>query len=65
MNELFEDDSLVDCTIELGAQEDFTGLESRPNNDSSALKSMTHRRQIEIMWENKLLKSSLKDIYDY
>lgn len=65
MNEIFENDSLVDGANEPATQDDFTIADYRVSNDNSVLKSMTHRRQIEIMRENKLLMSSLKDIYDF
>jgi hypothetical protein len=65
MNEFFENDSLVDNASEPATQEDFAVVDFRVSKDNSAVKSMTHRRQIEILRENKLLMSSLKDIYDF
>ena len=60
MKEFFDEDFSVDGINEIVIQDDVLALDSI----SSAVKNMTHRRQIEIMRENKLLMSSLKDVYD-
>jgi len=60
MKEFFDEEFLVDGINEQFIQDDIVPLDTL----SSAVKNMTHRRQIEIMRENKLLMSSLKDIYD-
>lgn len=65
MKEFFTEDSLVDNISEIVIQDDFMVLDSQVSNSNSAVKNMTHRRQIEILRENKALMSSLKDVYDY
>ena len=65
MNEFIENDSLVYSPNEPGVQDDFIAQDFRVFENDTAVKSMTHRRQIEILRENKLLLSSLKDFYDF
>jgi hypothetical protein len=65
MKEYFEVDALADGVVGLGAHDDFVTQDFQSINDNFMIKNMTHRRQIEIMRENKILMSSIKDIYDY
>lgn len=65
MKEFFNNDSLIDSINEMVVQDDFVVQEPINFNNKAAVKPMTHRRQIEILRENKMLMSSLKDVYDY
>lgn len=64
MKMFFEDDSLIDGANELVFQEDNSLMSPDVSAENVMAKHMTHRRQIEIMRENKLLMLSLKDVYD-
>jgi hypothetical protein len=65
MNEIFNTESLGESANDDGFQEEFESLEYPSTQAKSQVKNVTCMRQIEILRENKLLKSSLKDIYDY
>ena len=61
MKDLFDEDFLVDGINEFVIQD----VVSPADYLNSSMQNMSHRRQIEIMRENKILMSSLKDVYDY
>ena len=65
MNDIIERDSLDDNGNDPVIQEEFLAMDFCISDDDSAIRSITYRRQIEIMQENKLLMSSLKDVYDF
>jgi tellurite resistance protein len=64
MSQIFESDSLLGSTSDDSIHEDFESLEDPRYQEKSSVKNLTYMRQIEIIRENKLLLSSLKDVYD-
>lgn len=65
MKELFDSDSLPDCVDNEANQEEQERSEFHAANAKSHVKSAAYMRKIEIMRENKLLQSSINDIYDF
>lgn len=65
MNDIIERDSLDDNGNEPVFQAEFSAMDFCMSDSDSAVRSITFRRQIEIMQENKLLMSSLKDVYEF
>jgi hypothetical protein len=65
MNEIFNAESLGESANDDGFQEELESLDYPSTQLKSQERNVTCMRQIEILRENKLLMSSLKDIYDY
>ncbi|KPJ91456.1 MAG: hypothetical protein AMJ53_11645 [Gammaproteobacteria bacterium SG8_11] len=65
MKEFFDDNSPAYNVSELGNPDDSTPSDSRISPENGSMKNTNFMRQIEILRENKMLMSSLKDIYDF
>jgi len=65
MKEMFDSDSPVEPGYEdaYADYQDAAGVSSA--HMKTTMKNSTHMRRIEIIRENKLLMSSIKDVYDY
>lgn len=65
MNEIYEYESPQDDASAASVQEFLDSLEITVIKENSATAGISARRQIDIMLENKMIQSAIREVYDF
>ncbi|WP_455205241.1 hypothetical protein [Kaarinaea lacus] len=65
MNEIYEYEASHDDASAVSVQEFLDSLEITAIKENSATAGISARRQIDIMLENKMIQSAIREVYDF